>query len=405
MFREAIAHRQCHVEVEPGIKTEIVGHSLRAKVILGKIDGDMRMGSKNSESITILQASMLVIISLALPIHVELVPYLLKTVGRDAWMVELVCIPLAIGIWFAIWYVARLCPARSPIERIPPWTLPLLVALADSYVVISLAQSLDSWESFIGVVFLPGVPPALVVISLVASCVWIARHGLKTIAVTVGFLLPFIVIFGVMNTVGTIPVKQYGLLFPLLEHGLSPFVRGVMLPLPIMGEFLMILFFYHFIQGKNALSLAPWMWTLGVLAMIAVGLVMGILAEYGPYEASHLRFPAFGGWRLLTFGEYIERLDYFALYQWTVGLAGRIMILLFITGQVIKNKKIYVPHMIGIAAIASILVLLPVDVHTKEWLRSQYYSIEGGMEVITFLLLGIGSWFQRSRPSGGIRLE
>ncbi|KYP80986.1 GerAB/ArcD/ProY family transporter [Ferroacidibacillus organovorans] len=363
------------------------------------------MEVKKSESITIMQASMLIIISLALPIHVELVPFLLKTAGRDAWMVELVCIPIAIGIWLAIWFIARLCPTRSPIERIPPWTLPLLIALADLYVIISLAQSLDSWESFVGIVFLPGVPPALVVISLVASCVWIARHGLRTIAVTVGFLLPFIMIFGVMNTVGTIPVKQYGLLFPLLEHGLLPIARGVMLPLPIMGEFLMILFFYHQIQGKNALSLAPWMWTLGILAVISVGLVMGILAEYGPYEAAHLRFPAFGGWRLLTFGEYIERLDYFALYQWTVGLAGRIMVLLFITGQVVKNIKIRLPHMIGIASLAVILVLLPIDVHTKVWLRSQYYSIEGGMEVVVFLLLGIGSWFQRSRSSGGIQLE
>jgi len=365
----------------------------------------MYMERNQVDTITILQAAMLVIITLAIAVHVELVPFLLKSAGRDAWAAELVCIPIAVLIWIGIWFVVRLGPRLSPLDRIPRWCQPLLIVLVDAFVIISLAQSLDSWQSFVGIVFLPGVPPPLVVISLVFTCIWIARHGLGTIAVTVGFLLPIIMVFGVMNSLGTMPDKQYFLLFPLLERGLSPFLQSVLIPIPIMGEFLIILFFAHQIRGKNALKLYPWLWTLGILAIISVGLVMGLLAEYGPYEVAHFRFPAFGGWRLLTFGEYIERLDYFAIYQWTAGLAGRMMVLLYITGQVFRHASIRLPHMVGVAVLAVIVTLWPIDISTKEWLRSIYYPIEAVMEVVTFLLFGIGSWFYRDRLPGGIQYD
>lgn len=363
---------------------------------------DIILDKKCNDTITVFQATMLVIISLALVIHVEAVPFLLKTAGRDAWLAELACIPIALGAWAAVVFVVRLCPTLSVLERIPRWTHAPFIIIGDIYVVITLAQSLDSWSSFVSIVFLPGVPMPLVVGFMVGACLWISRHGLQTIAVTVGVLLPFIMLFGMLNTIGTLPVKQYDIVFPLLENGVSPVIKAMLFPTSIAGEFVGILYFSNHIHGDNIWRLGTWMWTFVILAAISIGLVMGILAEYGPYEAAHLRFPAFGGWRMLTFGTYIDRLDYLAIYQWTAGLAGRTMLLLFMSGQVVRDPQIRFPHMIGVAGMASVMALLPLDFQTKEWLRTLYYPFELGIELFLLIFIGIGSWIHRSRLQRGV---
>ncbi|WP_461202049.1 GerAB/ArcD/ProY family transporter [Anoxybacillus sp. TBDG-1] len=61
-----------------------------------------------------------------------------------------------------------------------------------------------------------------------------------------------------------------------------------------------------------------------VAASLSIGPTIGAITEFGPAEASHLRYPAFEQWRMVNLGSYLEHFDFLSVYQWLAGAFIRI---------------------------------------------------------------------------------
>jgi spore germination protein KB len=88
---------------------------------------------------------------------------------------------------------------------------------------------------------------------------------------------------------------------------------------------------------------------------------MAAIAEFGPYEASKLRYPAFEQWKLLTISKEITRMDFLSIYQWISGAFIRISLLIYIGSHLIKVSK-YRIWIIGLLYILAIgYTLAPIS--------------------------------------------
>ncbi len=358
-----------------------------------------------SAKISLLHACFLMIAAIAIPLHVTIVPVLLHAAGRDAWLAEVAALPLVAFYWWLIVKIARKASATQPIlQQIRwVWLRVLVIAVLELYIVWSIAKEVREWAQFSVIVTLPGAPVVLLIIVILVANAWIARKGLPVIAITIGFLLPVVFLLGSTNTLSTLSEKDYGVLFPVLEQGIAPVLQGVEVVLPVVGEFFLVLFILHHVNGEKARSFFPWLITLGILfGAIGVGLMAGLLAEYGPEEIIHHRYPAFEGWRMVTFGTRFERLDFLAIYQWIVGLCGRVMLLLFIGSDVVRNKiaSRLILIILTLCSIAFAAWSLPMDM--AQFTDQLYAKVAMGIDVFLPVVFAVSLFWPRRRPARGV---
>src|SRR5690606_18767408 len=95
--------------------------------------------------------------------------------------------------------------------------------------------------------------------------------GLRTIAIVNGLLLPLVFILGFFVTSSNFPHKDYKLLFPLMEHGIWPLLKGILYTGSGLVELMYLVFFQHRIKGKIKL------WPLAITGLILVDLALSPL--------------------------------------------------------------------------------------------------------------------------------
>jgi hypothetical protein len=113
-----------------------------------------------------------------------------------------------------------------------------------------------------------------------------------------------------------------------------------------------------------------------VIIGITVGPITGAIASFGAAEASIQRYPTFEQWKLVRFGNYIEHMDFFSIFQWLSGSFIRISLGLFIILDMLKlrtaNRKNAVMLILCILLLGMFLVPFS-DVQFDEWLISYLF--------------------------------
>src|SRR5690606_38602967 len=162
--------------------------------------------------------------------------------------------------------------------------------------------------------YLPRTPNVVLAIALVMLCIYAAYSGVKSIAIASGMLLPFVIVFGDFVMSSNLPEKDYSMLMPMLEHGITPVLEGLLFVGGGLAELLLILLVQHHFKSKVKL----WMLILlGMfLIMLIIGPLTGAIVEFGPEIASRMRYPAYEEWRLVRLGKYIQHVDFLSIYQW-----------------------------------------------------------------------------------------
>ena len=313
--------------------------------------------------------------------HVMVIPPMLSTAGRDAWLsVVAIAIP----------YTDR----TSVMFGVMRWTgqQPLLTWLRQSYGVVVSGTFRTLFTVYIFIIcvmtlkdttmwtqnsYLTKPPTLPLSLTMILPCVFAARSGVQALAITSGILLPFVVIFGDFVMSANLPAKNYTLLMPMLEHGLTPMLTGSMYAGGGLVELIVLLLFQHHLKTDMKL----WkllLFSLFLLVLIT-GPIIGAITEFGPNEAAKLRYPAFEEWRLVKIGKYIRHVDFLSIYQWLSGafirLAGSLLLLadLLADGKrkQIKNILIWI-----MATVSVIIVQLPIsDMQYTKFLRYIYLPV------------------------------
>lgn len=290
---------------------------------------------------SISQAIMMVMLTVGITNHVFVIPALMQAAKRDAWFsVILSILPFGIFTCLLIFISNRTQSKSLHIwisSRFGTFPSYLFRAVLTIYFFTIAWFTLFDTITWTKNTFLPYTPTWATLIVLLGLCLAGATLGIKTIAVASGLLLPLVVVLGFYVGIANVEFKDYSLLFPILEFGWGPPVKGMVYACSGLFEFFLIMFIQPHLEKplkkKHFFLLAV------IITGLTIGPLTGAISEFNPYEASLQRYPAYEEWRIAGFGKYISQTDFFSIYQWLSGSAIRISFALFAAADLWEFKK------------------------------------------------------------------
>lgn len=358
--------------------------------------------NSNADKINTLQAAMLIMAFAGILDHVIVIPMLLKFAGRDSWVSTLLAGVILFG-WVLLFYFIMRRTGQSHLQlwlsrRWGSVLAKIFAALVSLDYFLAGTTTLKDVANWANVMYLTKTPNFIIVLAFALVGFYAACSGIRSIAIANGILLPFVVIFGFFVMFSNIPRKDYSLLFPVMEHGFVPVAAGMLYAGAGFSCLHTILFMQHRLNTKIKLSALVW---IGLIMIdLTLSPLTGALAEFGPFEAARQRFPAFEEWRLVTFGHYLEHVDFLSIYQWLVGAFVRISLAMYLiaeTMNVVKGKKRLWTLIIS-AALMVVLTQIPFSDMKFMWFMTYLYLPFTliNMTALT-VLLAIAAWTAPAR--------
>lgn len=358
----------------------------------------------SSKKISILETYFILLLALGITNHVILIPLLLQTAGRDAWMGVILTTVLQL-VWLYIFYIIIKRTNQKSItlwfkERFGSIVGWIFLIITTCYFFIMALVMLRETTTWIKVTYLPQTPKFFVSIVVVLLCVYVTYNGIRSIAIISGILLPFVWILGHFVAVTNLQYKDYSLLTPLFVDGYTPMLHSMIVAGGGFMELIILIFIQHHISRKvSYLALA-------ILAILLAGLtlgpLMGAIANFGPIQAMQARYPAFDQWMLVTITKYITHIDFLALYQWISGALIRISLFLFMITDSIsfKKSKSKLLFLLILGSLLSGLSLIPVIDRQLELYVMGKYSLPCLLFLVALSLVILCATAFKPRPKG-----
>ncbi|MEH7483993.1 endospore germination permease [Neobacillus drentensis] len=338
------------------------------------------------------QLFLLLILSTGLLNHVILIPNLLTAAGRDSWLSVIVAYPISLLFLCLVYFIVKNSPNEGFFSLIRQrlgrtfsilFSIPVMLFLfTSSYVTF---RDLMIW---LKAYFLADASVFMINCILILVCFIITLAGVKSMAISSGFLLPLVVIFGIFIALINTHLKDPSFLLPVLADGFSPLIKGIIYVLSGLLEIYIVILLQPFSQEPIKFK------QVFILLTFLTGLILGPLSasimEFGPTEAVNFRYPAYEQWRVLSIGEYISHLDFFALYQWLSGALIRIGLFMYLLGTFFTNKKKHYrlnPKLVGVMYLL-LFGLMAIKVETYDFYKAIYkYFLPASMAFFLFQIL------------------
>jgi spore germination protein KB len=169
--------------------------------------------------------------------------------------------------------------------------------------------------------FLTETPLPFIVFSMVITGSVAAYSGLEVIGRVADLLFPIFVLMIVLSLAFAAPdalTMKYNL-EPVLARGIGPVVRGSIVPIIIIAQYLCLTMIIPSAnQPKKALGTA--LWALTGSSTVLVLIALAVVAVMGPDHGSRLVFPFFSMVRAIYISVFLERVEVFALFAWGFGI-------------------------------------------------------------------------------------
>lgn len=315
-------------------------HSIKKDDVKGEI-------MKAIGPISILHLVLLTMTCVGLKNHVTIIPPILEVAKRDGWIsVLLTIVPFLLWVYIIV-YIQKQTGSQAINgwlkEKVGNTFANIILYFTIFYIYLLAAFSMRETILWISSTFLNYTPQLFLLTVYIVICFLLVSTNIQTIVITNAFVLFIIIIFGYYVALVNMQVKNYQLLLPFFEHGLTPVLKGMIYPSSGLIELIFIVFLQHHLKK-------PLKWRhLFIIVLILIGLTLGPLtgaiAEFGPEEAARQKYPAYEEWGLVTLGRFIEHMDFLSIHQWLAGTFIRVGLLLFIAADILnitgKPKKIW----------------------------------------------------------------
>lgn len=239
---------------------------------------------------------------------------------NDLWMTPI----LASLIGFITIYVAiklhELYPKQTVsqyskhiIGKVPGYILGLVYVLFNAHSTGVIARQ---YADFVKTCFLFKTPILMILFSILFLAAFAVRGGVEIIARSAVIFTP-IFILPLFILLLLIPEMDMKNIFPILEHGIIPVVKGTASPQAWFSEFFLISYFIPYLKdtkesGKwSVISLSAM-----VVTMVYVDLIS--LFSLGP-DTSNKVYPVLIAIRYITVANFFENLESLLLAMWVVG--------------------------------------------------------------------------------------
>ncbi|MCM3694288.1 GerAB/ArcD/ProY family transporter [Neobacillus niacini] len=317
----------------------------------------------------------MILLSVGLFAHVEIIPFLLTTAKRDSWISILATI-IILPLWIYVLYkIVAIVNKTSIIQLVKDHgsrlsyyllLLPLSIyMLIDAFVT---AQDIIYWSQLS---YMQGFNSFTLALVLLLFCLLCTVSGLFSMGLLSSILCPIVLFLGFFISFANMKKKHYELLFPVFTDGYLPMTKGLLYTsLPIL-ELFIIIFLTPVLQ--KAVSRKQ----LFIVGLVIIGLTLGptmaAIVEFGPEQASHYRYPAYEEWRLITIGRYFSHADFFAIFQWLSGGVIRISLYVFIASRILTKGRVNVKVVRILYGILFIACMYPFDQSTFSTIIYGYY--------------------------------
>jgi len=280
----------------------------------------------NRQPLSVWQLLCIVMLSAGLMNHVLVIPILLEAAHRDAWIAAIGAL-LILPLWLPLLYfVIKQTSGRSLFDWLKTqYSRAAAYLFAFSSMIFLLVHSfvtLNDTVTFTTTSYLTATPRWALIVVIAVFCFYNAYYGIQSVANTALIILPFVTLFGFFVMLSTTPHKDYSLLQPTLEHGWGPVFQGMAYAGAGYAEIIILLFLSHRLPRTFSIK------SLTLIAILtgslSIGPTIGAITEFGPEQATRLRYPAFEQWRMVNLGTYIEHVDFLSVYQWLSGAFIRI---------------------------------------------------------------------------------
>lgn len=273
--------------------------------------------------------------------HVTIIPPLLNGAGRDSWITVIVTAILIFPWIFLLMYIHKKTKQESLIDwldvkigKVPTYIIRYVTAF---FLLMIAAFTLAETLQWITGTFLPESPMILMLAIYIALCIFLASTSLQTIVIVNALVLFWVVVLGFFVAITNIQVKDYELLLPMMEHGISPVLSSIVFPASGFAELLLFLFLQH--KVKTQMKWYHFAIMLFLLLGLTLGPLIGAITEFGPDEAAKQRYPAYEEWGLVSIGRFIEHMDFLSIYQWLTGAFVRVGFILYVVADLLKMTK------------------------------------------------------------------
>ena len=246
-------------------------------------------------------------------------------------------------------------------------------------------------ESFI-LAILPRTPISIITLVFMFMLMYGTFLGIETISRVAWFFGPYLLLALIVVITSSAPT-QLEFVLPVMGKGLIPVLKNSAINIASFSEILFLAVVAPLIQKKERLFRIG-MWSILIATIILTAMTAIVIITFNYNSASHLIFPVFQLTRLITIGEFVQRVESVFVFLWFL-TAGIEMSALFY-GTVVSfsetfRMKNYRPLVFPIATLIFILSLLPQSmseaVHLDDFTISKYYSsIWVGIPLILWLV-------------------
>ncbi|BAU29691.1 spore germination protein (amino acid permease) [Aneurinibacillus soli] len=296
---------------------------------------------QNSESITIFHMTLLSMTAIGFKNHVLIIPPLLQSAGRDAWISLLIALIFSLLWGLLLIYIHNGMQQQHITQwltqRIGKFFTIIIIAMICIYITLQAAYTLRDTIIWIKINFLPSTPLPFGGVILGSLCCLAAASGLRTLSIVNFFLLAVVLVLGFFVAIVNLQFKDYSLLLPVLENGFKPVLKASIYPQSGIIELILFIL----LQQKIMTPFRYRHIVVNILLLVGLtlGPLIGAIAEFGPVEASKQQYPAYEEWGLVQIGQFVEHLDYLSIYQWFSGVFIRTSLLLLVMIELLNIQK------------------------------------------------------------------
>ncbi len=240
--------------------------------------------------------------------------------GRDSWLAVLLAILAVLPLGFLAAWLGRRFPRQTLVQYsyvLLGKPLGFLAGLLYIWFFVHIA-SLVVRESAVGfnLSMLPQTPPIVLVIILVLLAVATARSGIEVISRLAESSFVFIVFFTLITLFLPLNFAHFEYLQPVLARGITPVLMAALIPLGLLGEYVAanMVFPYLTRPEKATRILLYVVLTTGTIILL---FTLITIAVFGP-TADNLTLPPFKLARMISIGNFLERIEVIVLAVWTI---------------------------------------------------------------------------------------
>lgn len=286
---------------------------------------------------------------------------------QDAWLSALLAtVAGPILVWFVMTLAIR-HPDETVVEYAPRLLGPVLgYAVVFIFLWLYLHHAsiiLRIYGEALAAAVIPETPIVFVMGVMIFLAALGARYGIEVLGRMADLLVPFFVLSTLSVLLLSTSLMDLNWLKPVLAEGTARVVIGAVPATAWFVELIYLLVIVpHVTDVKRARRAATW--GAAVAGVLVVAMTLSVLMAFGPDEAVRQAFPAYAMTRLISIGQFLERLEVIPLVAWSIVLYLNLSLLYYAgakgVSQVLGVSR-YRPFVFPMGAVLLSLALLLFD--------------------------------------------